>query len=238
MNYDELLKVLMKRRSVRAFKPDSVPDEYVDKIIEMTRWAPSGGNSQPWEFIVVKDRTVKEQILDILIADEAISTQMELTREPEMRHPGPVRRKPGERPGYADAPVFILLCGDYRTKEAMTLNAQYNHGPDGNYHFASNLASAFLYMQLAAVSLGLGARWVSAVNNPLPQVRIKQLLGIPKEVIIYDMMPVGYPAPQPPSLRMVRTRRKAEEMTHSDRFEKSKYRTAEQMKAFIQSVHR
>jgi nitroreductase len=238
MDYDELLKSVTKRRSVRFFKPDPIPDEYVDKIIEVARWAPSGANSQPWELVVVKKKELREKIVNLLAEDEAATTKMELTREPEMRHPGPARRQPGERPRFAEAPVFILLCGDHRTKEAMTLNALYNHGPDGLQHFASNLANAFLYMHLAASSLGLGSQWVSSVNNPVPQVQIKQLLGIPKDVMIYDMMPVGYPAPQPRTVRRVRTRRKAEEMTHFDGFDRSKYRTAEQMKAFIQNLHR
>jgi nitroreductase len=38
MNYDELLKLVQNRRSTRRFKPDSVPDEYIDKIIEVARW--------------------------------------------------------------------------------------------------------------------------------------------------------------------------------------------------------
>ena len=42
MNYDELLDLFKQRRSTRAFKPDAVPDEYVDKIVEAGRWAPSG----------------------------------------------------------------------------------------------------------------------------------------------------------------------------------------------------
>ncbi len=238
MGYDELLRSVMKRRSVRDFKPDPVPDEYLVKIVEMARWAPSGANSQPWEFVVVKKKEIREKIVDILAEDETATTKMELTREPEVRHPGPALRQPGERPHFAGAPVFILLCGDHRTKEAMTLNSLYNHGPDGLQHFASNLANAFLYMHLAASSLGLGSQWVSSVNNPVPQVRIKQLLGIPKEVMIYDMMPVGYPAPPSHSLRRVRARRKVEEMFHRDGFEKSKYRTAEQMKAFIKNLHR
>ena len=54
MDYDSFLDLVKKRRSTHAFKPDPVPDEYVDKIIEAARWAPSGANSQPWEFIVVK----------------------------------------------------------------------------------------------------------------------------------------------------------------------------------------
>jgi len=54
MDYDGFLELVKKRRSIRLFKPDAVPDEYIDKIIEAARWAPSGANVQPWEFLVIK----------------------------------------------------------------------------------------------------------------------------------------------------------------------------------------
>ena len=54
MDYDSLLKLVKKRRSVRKLKTEPIPDEFVDKIIEVARWATSGANSQPWQFIVVK----------------------------------------------------------------------------------------------------------------------------------------------------------------------------------------
>ena len=49
MDYDSLLKLVKNRRSMRKFKPEPIPDEYVDKIIEVARWAPSGANSQTWQ---------------------------------------------------------------------------------------------------------------------------------------------------------------------------------------------
>jgi 5,6-dimethylbenzimidazole synthase len=234
MDYDELLKMLMKRRSVRDFKPDSIPDEYVDKIIEAARWAPSGANSQPWEFVVVKKKELRDKIVDIITESMTVSKRMELTREEEMRHPGPAHRSYGERPGYADAPVFILLLGDSRLNAAYTVSAIYFQG---SQHFASGLANAFLYMHLAAASLGLGSQWVSSTNHPIPQVLIKQLLSIPEELTIYDMMPVGYPSPMPPELKRVRTRRQAEEMLHRDLYDMSKYRTPKDIRAFIMKVH-
>ena len=47
MDYDGLLELVKKRRSVRHFKPDPIPDEYVEKILELARWAPSALNAQP-----------------------------------------------------------------------------------------------------------------------------------------------------------------------------------------------
>ncbi len=56
MDYDSFKGLIQKRRTIRKFKPESIPDEYVDKVIETARWAPSSSNSQPWEFIAIKNR--------------------------------------------------------------------------------------------------------------------------------------------------------------------------------------
>jgi nitroreductase len=64
MDYQSFLELVKKRRSIRRFKPDPIPDEYVDKIIEAGRWAPSGFNLQPWEFVVVKDKELKDKIVE------------------------------------------------------------------------------------------------------------------------------------------------------------------------------
>ena len=48
MSYENLMKIIKMTRSIRPFKPDPIPEEYVDKILEASRWAPSGFNSQPW----------------------------------------------------------------------------------------------------------------------------------------------------------------------------------------------
>ena len=65
MKIDELLDLLRTRRSTRKFKPDPIPDEYIEKIIEAARWAPSGANGQPWEFIVIKDQQTKTRIAEL-----------------------------------------------------------------------------------------------------------------------------------------------------------------------------
>ena len=54
MNIDAFLELAKTRRSIRRFKSDPVPDELILKILEAARWAQSGGNSQPWEFIVIR----------------------------------------------------------------------------------------------------------------------------------------------------------------------------------------
>ena len=162
-----------------------------------------------------------------LVGDEndALAYRMELTREPELRF-HQYAKPPQQSQGFATAPVFIVVCGDLRTKEAYPLIATLHQG---RLIFASSLANAYLYMHLAATTLGLGSQWVTATNNPFEQNRIKELLGIPKELEVYDMMVVGYPESEP-GPRLVRAK---EEIAHYDSYDRTKFRTDEEMKNFI-----
>ena len=225
MNYESLLELVKKRRSIRRFKPDPIPDEYIDKIIEAARWAPSGANSQPWEFIVVKKQELKDSIVKLYEEYSALAYRMELTREPEQRFPTFIK-PPQQPPSFATAPAYIILCGDPRTKDAYPLCTTLHRGES---IFTSSLASACLYMHLAATALGLGSQWVTATAHPFEQCLIKELLGIPRELEIYDMMAVGYPASEP-APRLVRAR---EEIVHYDHYDKAKFRTGEKVKDFI-----
>jgi nitroreductase len=222
MDYNSLLELVKKRRSTRKFKPDAIPDEYIDKVIEVARWAPSGANSQPWEFVVVKKQELREKIVELITRNNKMMHEIEVTRAPELRF----RWEPG---GYARAPVLIIVCGDPRTMDAYPLSTTLERG---SKHLISGLASCFLYMNLAAAVLGLGAQWVSAIAAPYVQSFTKDLLGIPVELEFYDMMALGYPDMQPKP-RLVRPR---EEMVHYDRYDISKYRTDQQIRDFIATL--
>jgi nitroreductase len=58
----DFMEVVRQRRSIRRYKPDPVPDEILNQILEAARLAPSGGNRQPWHFIVVKDPEKKRRL--------------------------------------------------------------------------------------------------------------------------------------------------------------------------------
>ena len=215
MDIDKFIDLLKSRRSIRAYKPDSVPDEFIQQIIEAARWAPSGGNSQPWEFIVIKKKEIKDRIADLFVESTKPIRQAELTREKELRVPA--LEGESTEPGFKNAPVFILLCGDPRVNEAFPLLVYQKNGPE---ILISNLASAFLCMQLAAKSLGLGSQWVSATGGIMEDL-LKNLLDIPKEFKIYDMMAVGYPAAKPRQKLM----REKKTMVHYDHCTKEDFRT-------------
>ncbi len=112
MEYDNFLELVKTRRSIRSFKPDPIPDSCVDQIIEAARWAPSGANSQPWEFLVVKNTELKEKILQFIKEHGELSRKMELTREKGMPWPAVLRQS--ARPGFAEAPVWIFFAGGYQ----------------------------------------------------------------------------------------------------------------------------
>ena len=228
MEYSILLELFKKRRSNYGYKPDPVPDEMVRKIIDAARWAPSGANSQPWEFVVVKDKNKREQFVEFFKEQAEISFRVEQTREPERRFP--IYRKPPKgTPGFALAPVYIIVCGDPRTREAYPLKAKQDRG-DSNYY--SSLASALLYMHLAATALGLGSQWVTSSAEDLMQGRLKNLLDIPYELEIYDTMVIGY------SIAGAKPRnvRSEDEIVHYNAFDKSRFKTDEQVMAFIDNL--
>ena len=58
----ELLEAIKGRRSVRAFKQQDVPEETVEKLIDAARHAPSAGNIQPWEFVIVRNQEIKKKL--------------------------------------------------------------------------------------------------------------------------------------------------------------------------------
>src|SRR5258708_9754247 len=74
--------------SVRRIKPDPIPDEYVEKILEAGRWAMSGANGQPWEYLVVKDPKKKKELYDAFQdTNQEFCFWMEQMQTLELRQP-------------------------------------------------------------------------------------------------------------------------------------------------------
>lgn len=230
MKYEDLMELFENRRSIRKFKADPVPDEYVDKIIDAARLAPAGFNSQPWEFVVIKDKTLKDKIVEVI--DNYKINQfdtMETFRESWQGIQW--KRGPKDQGDYRNAPIFIVLFGDTRTKLGLPMAVRYtNHKRESIFN--SSLANAFMYMHLAANTLGLGTQWVTAVQMPQVNCFLKDLLGIPSELETYDMMVLGYPdmTPKPKFLR------EKKEMTHFDYCGEKAFRTDEQVRDFIRKT--
>ncbi|MFC2068835.1 nitroreductase family protein [Chloroflexota bacterium] len=223
MDYESLIELVKKRRSIRKFKPEPIPNEYVDKIIEVARWAPSANNTQPWEFIVVKKQELRSSMIQLIEDQHVITRDIELTREPELR--APFAAYPPEKPSFADAPVFIVLCGDPRTKDAYALAGE----PQRKQTiFESSLAITCIYLHLTATTLGLASCWIAVTSDTLVE-KIKTLLGISTELYFYNITAIGYPVYQTGPRKV----RPTEEFVHHSYYDKAKFRTTEQVRDFI-----
>ena len=95
---NEVLKAIRTRRTIRRFKSDSIEDEKLQTILDAGRWAPSFSNLQPWKFIVIKDRRLKNAL------DKA-------ARESVLHL------------GINEAPVVILVCVDRRIDPLHSIEA-------------------------------------------------------------------------------------------------------------------
>ncbi|KPV64325.1 MAG: nitroreductase A [Candidatus Bathyarchaeota archaeon BA2] len=60
----DVFEAIKRRRSVRAYTSEEVSEEEVEKLIEAARWAPSAGNIQPWEFVIVTNAETKRRLAD------------------------------------------------------------------------------------------------------------------------------------------------------------------------------
>ncbi|MCL1886130.1 MAG: nitroreductase family protein [Dehalococcoidia bacterium] len=226
MSIDEFLHLAQTRRSVRRFKPDAIPPELIEKVLEAGRWAMSGANAQPWEFIVVQDATTRANIADSWLAPNQEAYFIEQMRLPEIRHHH--LRTPLTTPQFQDAPVMIVLVGDRRTYQATVLGANFlvtEGAADAIY--LKNMANATQMLHLAAAAAGLNSEWIS-VNRPWGQA-LKRILDVPEILEVQTIAAIGYTAYQPsPSYR-----RPLSDIVHYDKYDRSKYRSGEDIYKYL-----
>ena len=213
MEYEGFLELVKRRRTSWEFKPDPIPDDIIEKIIDAARYAPSGFNSQPWEFVVIKEQELRDKIIDIF-ADHLPSQEV----KPGMKDPM----------GFKTAPVFIILYGDTRVRPFAPPPVRQNDDTWLSV-LTSSLAISYQYLHLAAVSLGLATKWVSAINMPPIELKTRTLLGIPEEFMTYDMMALGTTDFQPAVKKM----RALSEVIHYGQCGKKDFRTDEGVRAYF-----
>ena len=221
MNIDELRQLTIQRRSIRSYNESrEVSEEAIRAILECARWAPSGGNGQPWEFIIVRDQTTRHKIADIYLK------QLEPKREMDLAVRGTAKMT-GD--GFRHAPVHIIILGDPRVKESYPIRTKLEKADS---HFITGLANATLLIHLAAASLGLASQYVSDANSPYMETLLKALLRIPEPLRIYHLVPIGYAKGNfvaPP-------RRGLEEIIHYERYDMNKFRDDAAMERFINTL--
>lgn len=215
---DTLIEIAKKRRSIRKFKQDPIPDEYIEKIMEATRWASSGANTQPWEFVIVKDQKTKEEIADIFVQS------LERKRETDKEFPfGPVgKAEKLLRRRYTDPPVLLVVCGDPR------LNKAFPKGDEEEIFYVS-MGSAMEHIHLAATALGLASAWGTASKDV--DSNIKQLLGIPVALMVMEVFSLGYPDMGP----IPKYCRDLKDVVHYEKFDQGKWRKDQELKDLMAS---
>src|SRR5215211_1870434 len=107
---EEFTTLSRSRHSIRGFDPHrDVPDELIEQIIEAARWAPSGGNGQPWHFIVIRDAADRAWNAELFMKQQEHKAEMERAARGQVRLTGA---------GFKNAPVHILVVGDPRVNES------------------------------------------------------------------------------------------------------------------------
>lgn len=189
-------RTIMERRSVRNFKEDPVPEPLIERVLEAGRFAPSGGNCQPWKFIVI---TQKDLIAEMNDACFNILSMMHNTYKDDGMARGLVPMyeadpKPGlfdpriilggagaiakkNAPVLLDAPVVILVACDDRAIGGPQISA----GICGQN------------MNLTALSLGLGFCWIGFTQIIEMVPPLKEKLGLSDPWKINTSMVMGYP---------------------------------------------
>jgi nitroreductase len=190
----EVSAAILKRTSIRSWKPMPVEKEKIEKVLEAGRRAPSWGNTQPWRFIVVQDKAKIEEIA----------------------------KAAGGQP-HLNAPVLIVCCGvinDISRKQHRAALAHLmkmgvmdwteeflDEAIIGSEVFApyrlgeqvmkakvsENIMIAMAYMTLEAVNQGLGTCWVGAIT---PE-EVHKIMKLPDDIFVHELLPMGYPAENP-----------------------------------------
>lgn len=219
-----LAELVRRRRSIRSFDPDrAVPEEIVLSLLETARWAPSGANAQPWEFLVVRDAEMRRRTVELYLEQLQAKQRME---EVVWR-----RKLTTGNVGFRHAPVLVLVLADVRVVRSFPVRTIREKGRD---HLVSSMANTTLLVHLAAAAHGLASQWVSDVSSPYMSTILKDWFHIPDHIEIYDMVPLGWPATVPGPT----PRRPLAELVHRERYQPELGRDQEALEAFLWSQTR
>ena len=155
------------QRAIRTFTVEEVPDTLVDQVLTAAIHAPSGSNTQPWHFIVIRDHAVKQAISEVY---EEARTAANRDRPPAAG---------GVRQPLSAAPVLIVACVNTPAS-----------GQAG-FQTGASIYPSVQNLMLAARALGLGT--VLTTLHRRRKARIHEILGIPDHVESAAIIPLGWP---------------------------------------------
>jgi nitroreductase len=204
----DLFDAIQGRKSIRKFKRTPVPDEDIKKILDAGRFAPSANNTQPWSFVVIKDKAL---LAKMAVAAREMIDRMVPFAEDEKQ----AKRLAAYRSSYytffEHAPVVIAILMKEYDAGTDRLLAKMGYSARDIKRLRplpglQSVSAAIQNMLLAVHALGYGSCWMT---GPLvAQEAYEQLLGYGKDAFIAALLPVGVPDENPPA----RNRKSLEEI--------------------------
>ena len=200
----ELYEVMRTTFAARTFTGDPLPDDVLYRILEHARFAPSGGNRQGWHVIVVREVAARNALADLAIpAAKRYTAQIAAGQSPwnsvEELAVGPdeiERTEPMPRlhESFRQASVVLVVCVDLRLVASLDQYLDRVGVISGAsiYPFAWNVL-------MAARHEGFGGTITTLAVAQ--EGRIKEMLGIPENVAVCAVMPLGRPPKQLTRLR-------------------------------------
>lgn len=193
----DIIEVIKNRRSIRSFTSEPVLEEDIKKIIEAAIWAPSGGDSQPWEFLVIKNESKKKELVKIIKEEIEKIAEEEIKDENEKRI---MKTYSKYFTFFHKAPVVIVVYGKEERSKFMEIINKYRSEDKAlkSTSFVQSMAASIENMLLRAESLGYGTCWMT--GPLLIENELKKVLGIEEQKTIVAIVPMGKPriVPAPP----------------------------------------
>jgi len=176
------LETIRKRRTVRDFAPDPIPDDVLATAIEAASLAPSGANMQPWKFVVVKDPALKKRIR---LAAEEEEFENYNGRMPDewLRALAPLQTD-WHKEFLEIAPALIVVFKE-----------DYGIDPEDGHHVAHYYVNESVGIAVGFLLAALNAAGLATLTHtPSPMGFLRDLLQRPRNEKAYVLIPVGYPA--------------------------------------------
>jgi nitroreductase len=172
---------MSKRRSLRKFAPDPVPQKVIENIIRTASSAPSGAHKQPWTFCAISDPEVKNKIKIAAESEEKVNYSGRMS-ESWLKDLAPFETN-WPKPFLDIAPWLIVV-----------FKKSYNLARDGskkkNYYVNESVGLATGFLLAAIHQAGL----VSLTHTPSPMNFLEKILNRPENEKAFLLIPVGYPA--------------------------------------------
>lgn len=188
-----VFKSIAERRSIRSFSDHPIGDDDFKLMIEAAMMAPSGSNSQPWHFILVKEKELISKIAGLV--KSKLSTLHSLAQHDGTYEPEEFG-KIGGMVFFEKAPGLVcVLRGKYQNRLDLLLEhtdrALYDSRKTVINPSLQSVAAAITLFLLSAHTLGYGACWMTGPLVAKPE--IERLLMVEEPFEMVAMIPIGFP---------------------------------------------